>query len=445
MSGRNNENEMISYDKVDPLPTENPFYYNENSKLNSIIKEKEKKIPYIHLGIFLLVIPLLSFLMGLFYIGGIWNPIEKIPDVKYIIVNDDAGCINNESCTQMLGMLNSTTLGSFYTKLNDNNHPAGTFEYMEGSRNDAIEKVEKHKNWVSLYVPKNFTMLVLGNLNLMPGAANSVVVEEIYDEARSYTTVQFLKKALDKAKEAFFNSIAAKVEQYGSFKPQFLISGIEYKEVNLYPVPGFGQNFSSFISFILLWIGTIATALITHFVFPLENHWVEKKDVSHPILKTIGAKTLTNGIIMFAICVIVSVIPLCCGTVEMYKGYAALLFFFFFFSLCGLGVNNCLVHLFHFINFYLIAVTFMILQFISCGGLLHQNIQYGFFKIGKAFPMFYAVRELKYIYFGSGKHTQTANVLIILAWTVVSLPISLFLYYLELKNKRAKINKNTSN
>jgi len=296
-----------------------------------------------------------------------------------------------------------------------------------------------------LYIPKDFTAKVLSNLNAMnTTGVTSVVVDEIYDEARSYTTVQFLKKAMVKAQDGFFQGIAKKVDSLGSFKPPFLISGIEYKEDNLHPVTGFGQNFSSFISFILLWIGTIATALITHFVFPLENHWVEKKDVQHPIAKTIGVKTLTNGIIMFVICIIVSIIPLCCGEVAMHKSYAALLFFFFFFSLCGLGINNCLVHLFHFINFYLVAVTFMILQLISCGGLLHRDLQYGFFKIGKAFPMFYAVRELKYIYFGSGKHTQTANVLIILAWTIVFLPLSLILYYLELKAKRARLGKKNS-
>ncbi|OUM70046.1 hypothetical protein PIROE2DRAFT_57094 [Piromyces sp. E2] len=434
--------EMISYDKVDPLPTENPFYFNENSKLNKFIKEKEKKFPCIHMGIFLCVIPILSFLMGVFYIGGIWNPIKKIPDAKYIIVNDDAGCGAIPQCQQLL---NGATMGSFYSELNANGHPAGTFEITTGSREDAVEKIEKHEYWISLYIPKDFTMKMLLNLNLMNNTdVTPVEVDEIYDEARSYTTVQFLKKAVEKAQTAFFQGVAKKVEAYGSFKPKFLITGIEYKEDNLHPVTGFGQNFSSFISFILLWIGTIATALITHFVFPLENHWVENSNVQHPIAKTIGAKTLTNGIIMFIICIIVSIIPLCCGEVGMHKNYGALLFFFFFFSLCGLGINNCMVHLFHFINFYLIAVTFMILQLISCGGLLHRDLQYGFFKIGKAFPMFYAVRELKYIYFGSGKHTETINVIVILLWTIVFLPLSLVLYYFELRKKRASFHKNNS-
>ena len=34
MDGRDATREMISYDKVDPLPTENPFYYKEDSAIN---------------------------------------------------------------------------------------------------------------------------------------------------------------------------------------------------------------------------------------------------------------------------------------------------------------------------------------------------------------------------------------------------------------------------
>ena len=64
MEERDITNEMISYDKVDPLPTENPFYYKENSAVNKFIAEKEKKFPYIRMTIFAIIIPLMAFLMG---------------------------------------------------------------------------------------------------------------------------------------------------------------------------------------------------------------------------------------------------------------------------------------------------------------------------------------------------------------------------------------------
>jgi len=431
--------EMVSYDKVDPLPTENPFYFNENSKINQYIQKKDKKFPIIHYTIFGILIPVMVFLMGIFYIGGIWNPVEKIKDLKYAIVSEDVGCVGHPLCNNLPA---GTTISSKYMGLNGKG--AGTFEFLKGNKEDAIDLVEKHKYWMALHFPPTFTMDVLSNLNAVNTSYHEAAVDKIYDEARSYTTVNFMNKAFNRTEVAFFKELAKSMDAFGSFNPPFLIEDIHYKENNIHPVTGFGQNFCTFISFILIWIGTIATALITHFVFPLENHWIEKKDATHAIAKTIGVKTLTNGIIMFVICVIVSIIPFCCGHVTMAKGYGAVLFFFFFFSLCGLGINNCLVHLFHFINFYLIACAFMILQLISCGGLLHRDLQYGFFKIGKALPMFYALRELKYIYFESGKHTQAANVLIILGWILVLLPLSLILYYLELRVKRAKYLKENS-
>jgi len=432
------QSEMVSYDKVDPLPTENPFYFNEDSKINKFVQKKEAKFPYIRMSIFLIIIPVMTFLMGLFYIGGVWNPLGELDNLKYIIVNEDEGCVS--PICQYLGLNSNLNIGNNYLGLNGKGY--GKFEVIQGDEAKAIDLIDKQDCWVALHVPKSFTSDIISNLKAVNTTQyKDVIVDQVYSEARSYTTVTFAKKALNQLERGLFLTLVETFEDKGGFKPEFLINGIQYKDNSIRPVEEYGQYFCTFVSFILLWIGTIATALITHFVFPLENHWIEKKDVTYAIAKTISAKAFTCGIIMFVISLIISIIPLCCGHVRMDKGYAAVLFFFFFFSLAGLGVNNLLVHLFHFINFYLLACAFMILQFISCGGVIHRDLQLGFFKIGKAFPMFYAVREIKYIYWGEGKHHQAGNILIILGWAAVFLTASIFLYYLELKVKRAKYLK----
>ncbi|ORX65368.1 hypothetical protein BCR32DRAFT_115150 [Anaeromyces robustus] len=435
--------EMVSYDKVDPLPTENPFYFNEDSKINQFVQKAEKKFPFVHMSIFLLIIPLMAFLMAMFYIGGIWEPTakDKLNNLKYIIVNEDEGCVS--PICQAIGLNSNLNIGNSYAELNSQGY--GQFEVITGDEAKAIDLIDKQDCWISLHIPKSFTSDIISNLKAINATKyKDVTVDQYYSEARSYTTVNFAKKTLSKLTRGLFLKLVENFEDKGGFKPEFLFNSIIYKENSLRTVEEYGQYFCTFVSFILLWIGTIATALITHFVFPLENHWIEKKDVNHAIAKTISAKALTCGIIMFVISLIISIIPLCCGNVRMDKSYAAVLFFFFFFSLSGLGVNNLLVHLFHFINFYLVACAFMILQFITCGGVIHRDLQFGFFKIGKAFPMFSAVREIKYIYWGEGKHHQAGNILIILGWAVVFLAASFYLYYLELKVKRAKYLKRNS-
>jgi len=460
--------EMISYDKVDPLPTENPFYFNEDSKINKFVNEKESKFPVIHMSIFCIIIPIMSFLMGIFYIGGLWDPVKKINDLKYVIVNEDQGCSADPNIPFCANPY--IKLGSVYSQLTYqylSNQGAGQFEIAtEGNTYDyAMEQIDKHKYWMALHIPKTFTTDILSNL-VASGAKQispqSAYINMMYDEARSFTTVNFVNKAFNKLPPVFHRALVNSTSFAGilskfqvnitdlnnlrqlPFNTPFHYSGITYNKVSPYPISVYGQYFCTFVSFILLWIGTIATALITHFVFPLESHWVEKKDNQHAIIKTMAAKTLTCVLLLIAICLITAIIPLCCGTVTMKKGFGSVFFFFFFFSLSGIGVNNLFVHLFHFINFYLVAVTFMFLQFITCGGVVHNDIQYSFFKIGRAFPMFYGVREIKYIYFGSGKHTQATNVLIILGWAIVFLIASYYLYYLELKVKREKYLRRNS-
>lgn len=373
--------------------------------------------------------------MGMIYIGGIWNPIKKIPDLNYIIINNDMGCYT-PMCTEM-GIDKNTNLGTYYQQLDGK---GGRFTMIPGNREAAINYVENHEYWAALYVPENFTINILMNLNsvnkdkLVP-----VETELIFDEVRNYTTMRFILKAFNMMEEAFFNSLVKKFDEQGGLNPLFVIEGINYKETNLHKVSGFGQNFSSFIFLLIIWIGSIATSIISHFYFPFENHWVEKKDTKHPILKAMLLKIIVIGVISIVIAVISSVIPFFCGgTFEIDHGYWKLLGFLLFFSLSGLGINNLLIHILPFIFYYLIAVTFMFLQLLSCGGLLDNDVQPSFFKIGRAFPMFYGVRETRYIYWGSGKQYRTENFVVIGIWAAVSIIASLFMYYLELCVKRKR-------
>jgi len=76
------------------------------------------------MGIFIFIIPILSFLMGLFYIGGIWNPVKKMDNLNYVVVNEDVGCNIQELC----GLMTGQNLGNSYEKLNGQGY--GKFEII---------------------------------------------------------------------------------------------------------------------------------------------------------------------------------------------------------------------------------------------------------------------------------------------------------------------------
>ena len=72
--------------------------------------------------------------------------------------------------------------------------------------------------------------------------------------------------------------------------------------------------------------------------------------------------------------------------------------------------------------FQLFATLWLILQLTSCGGLLSQTLQPGFYEVGKAFPLFYVVEGNRSILFGSYYHIER-DALVLFGWAVGSLLI----------------------
>lgn len=312
------------------------------------------------------------------------------------------------------------------------------FFYKEGDRNTAIEKVKKFKYWAAFYIPEKFTVDVLSNLKANKQSYTKVSVEVILDESRNYNTVSLVRKALRKLESNFSVYLARSFEHMGGFNARFLIEGITYEENNLHTVKTYGQNVAAFVTLMLIWISSISCSIITHFYFPFESLWLEKHEVHHPYIKIISLKLLTCSILTFVMTLILVLIQVICGKMTMEKGYAAYIFFVFFYSLIGLVFNNATIHLLPFIPYYLFSVIFMMLQVTTCGGMLDHAVQYGFWKIGRAFPMYYGTRQLRNIFWGVGEHTTLVNMLVLFAWFIVFLAFSLVLYYMELRVRREK-------
>jgi len=308
----------------------------------------------------------------------------------------------------------------------------------DGNRETAKENIEKFKYWAAFYIPEKFTVDVLSNLNVNSKQLTKVNVEVILDEARNYNTVSLARKALRRLQNNFFIYLARSFEHEGGFNPLFLMEGITYKETTLHTVKKYGHNFSTFISLMLIWIASISSTIITHFYFPFESHWLEKKVVHNPYIKIILLKICTCCIMTLFMSFIIIIIQVICGNLTVEKNYASFFFFIFFYSLIGLSVNNTLIHILPFISFYLVALIFMMLQITTCGGILDHAVQYGFWKIGRALPMYYGVRQLKVIIWKVGEHTTWVNLVVLFAWLIVFTTISLILYKLELRARREK-------
>jgi uncharacterized phage infection (PIP) family protein YhgE len=431
----------------DPIVLERPFFVRNNSariadsssyekndyqRISREVEEKKENFPWLAMTIYCFFISLFALCFGALYIGGVWNPGKKLVGLNYVVVNDDKGCYT--SLCEKIGLNNTRNVGNYYARLDGT---GGRFTVVKGTRNDAIEYVKKFKYWAAFYIPEKFTVDVISNLNVVNKHGHvDVKVEVILDEARSYNTISLVRKALRRLQNSFHIALVRSFQQLGSFNPPFLINGISYTETSLHTVEKYGQNFASFVTLMLVWISTISASIITHFYFAFEIHWLEKKEVHHPYIKIISSKILTNCLMVLFTTFIIILIQCICGNLTMEKGYIYYYLFVFYYALCGIAVNCSLIHVLPFIAYYLVAVIFMMLQITTCGGIFDHSVQFGFWKIGRALPMYYATRQLKNIFWGVGEHTKLANVLIILAWIVVSTIVTIYLYILELKTKR---------
>ncbi|ORX65369.1 hypothetical protein BCR32DRAFT_297749 [Anaeromyces robustus] len=415
------------------LEVYNKYYRKRGTSLstNQSQKKNHKYFPWKALIYYIIIISLFAFIFGFLYIGGLWNPGKKLLGMKYIVVNSDKGCYSN-TCARV-GFNETMNIGNFYSRLDGT---GGRFTVVNGNRADAVEYVKKFKYWAAFYIPEKFTIDVIQNLNSISKSFSQATVEIIVDETRQYTTVSMIRKALRRLQKNFHIYLARSFDYKGSFNPIFLIRGIEYKETSLHTVDKYGQSFATFVTLMLIWIASISASIITHFYFPFESLWLEKKDAKHPILKVICLKILVCGLMTLFITFVVLIIQYICGELQVEKGYPAYFFFVYFFSFCGLAVNNTLIHLLPFIAYYLTVTIFMILQITTCNGILDHSLQYGFWKIGRALPMYYGVRQLKIIFWKVGEHTTVINLIVILLWILFFSSTTIILYVFELKSKR---------
>jgi hypothetical protein len=62
---------------------------------------------------------------------------------------------------------------------------------------------------------------------------------------------------------------------------------------------------------------------------------------------------------------------------------------------------------------------------------MNNDMSNAFYQIGKAFPAFYATRELRHILFGSYASTTAANTCIILAWLLATGALAAAMYWMK--------------
>ncbi|RKP09541.1 hypothetical protein THASP1DRAFT_28672 [Thamnocephalis sphaerospora] len=144
------------------------------------------------------------------------------------------------------------------------------------------------------------------------------------------------------------------------------------------------------------------------------------------IARLLLAKQIVLGVVLFLCALMIWSVPMCLEGYQFDGAPAAAALFFLFFSGCAfIGVINLLCCLFGLDGFSLPAALLLIIFLTTGSAILSEDLAPGFYLLGKGLPFYYAVRGLRYIYFGSQSSGMWLNCVVLAAWAVVSIVASL--------------------
>ncbi|KAI9596074.1 hypothetical protein BDF19DRAFT_439541 [Syncephalis fuscata] len=123
---------------------------------------------------------------------------------------------------------------------------------------------------------------------------------------------------------------------------------------------------------------------------------------------------------------------------------AAALFFIFLAGLSVLGFISLLCDLIGVEMFSGPASTLLILFLTTGSAIMDDELSGSIFYMGRAFPFYYAVRGLRFIYFGSLHNKMWINCVVLAAWAIVALTATVFVNARRLYRQRQIISTGDS-
>jgi len=459
-----------------------------------------KKFKYFFFGLLCVLFPLVITIYGIVYFGGLWNPIKRLNNLSVALVNNDKGCAGQGDafnlCTvltialsqqpQMLEQIKQMSLGALIVQnLKSNDQAKNVFRWKEDKTNYAETKdnVERYERWGAMYIPEDFTVKVLSNMDFSMFTKNQTVVQQmvaayaqlkqkdpqaaqadlmealtpkkteidyIYDTARSYTSVTFVATAFetidDALKKGFPHAIYQRAQASGgmlNFPNSFYMEPYESKYVDIHPVTHFGQNFASFMLFVVIYIAAIATNLVYRKYRPFNNYIQSEKTNTSILLSAVG-KIGINMIYMLIVSAFMMLVMFMFGGGQHEKNLFCTYLIFVLWAFICLTFCHIVSNLLPLLPFLGICVIFLVIQLATCGGIVANRLQPKFWNVGKALPMYYATAEMRYLLFGTGGRFNGRNILALCLWALGLAIFDILTGLVQLNNVRKAAPQTTN-
>ncbi|KAF9965908.1 hypothetical protein BGZ70_003812 [Mortierella alpina] len=420
------------------------------------------------------------------YLGALWSPLTRVKNVEIVLYNADAGFDYSQTPPQLAQLFQTITKNSSLGSLIENQimDPEGQLNHIVSwvdksqepgwDRESLVDHVEKGKTWGLLYIPANFSNNFLtyapSTTSGPATAANLKVVdmEYVFDQGRSYAThsivEKYMSKSLDIMSKTFERNLLlspANQTLLQVMHPVLWVQAIHMSETVMNPVLVYGQNFATYVVFIVLYIGSMLAVYsickylpntietIGVLTFGPNDEIPIKKASQIPKFPAIRIVLARNGVaMMFSLLhtIFIWMVPQLLHGHQMSEHFNAGIAFAFiwFVGISFISILFLLSHLLTVDGFQGPATMLMILMFTSSGGILDWVVMPGFFRVGIVFPFTYAVKGLRTIYFGSLREEMWINWLVILGWIVIPGVITMVMARSEIRLRRENMRRDAS-
>ncbi|KAI1315664.1 hypothetical protein EDD11_000557 [Mortierella claussenii] len=422
------------------------------------------------------------------YLGALWSPLTRVKNVEILLYNADTGFDYSQTPPQLVSLFQSISHNQSLGNIVESQimDPQGQLNHVVSwvdksqeagwDRDSLIDYVVQGKAWGLLYIPANFSNNFLSyapSTSTGPATAASLKVvdmEYVFDQGRSYAThsivEKYISKSLDILSKTFEKQLLtspANQTLLQTMHPVLWVQAIHISETVMNPVLVYGQNFATYVVFIVLYIGSMLAvySICKYLPNTIETIGVltfgpndtvgepYKKSSQIPKFPALRIVLARNAVaLMFSLVhtIFIWMVPQVLHGHQMSEHYNAGIAFAFiwFVGISFISILFLLSHLLTVDGFQGPATMLMILMFTSSGGILDWAVMPGFFRVGIVFPFTYGVKGLRAIYFGSLRDKMWINWLVILAWIVIPGVITMAIARSEIRLRRQNMRRTGS-
>ncbi|KAI8053822.1 hypothetical protein BDF22DRAFT_742793 [Syncephalis plumigaleata] len=387
------------------------------------------------------------------YVGCVWNPVGHINNVKVALLNSDQGFNFTGTPNALQAMILQSTGGHPLGDLLAEKLvtvPEANFDWQRQTadtvtRDALVQAVDDGDFTAAIIIPSTFSQDFLSAFPVPGSSPNrrQMQIEYVHDQGRNYgsdsiisTIMLRLLTGVSNAFELRLLSSPNATAIVTAAVPTFWASPIQTANTVLHPVYRYGQNFASYASVVVMIIGCIGVVTIVNRYLDLTPvtclpHSISAAALSNTPRFSVARIVVTRLAIMlsglFVYSLLVWSVPLSLDQ-SQFDGApsVAALFYIFFIGASILGIISLLCDAMGVDNFAGAGSSILIIFLTTSSAIIADELSNGFFHLGRAFPFYYAVRGLRFIYFGSSSKHMWINCVVLGAWMLVTLTATSF-------------------